>query len=181
MKKTGGSARKVVSHPDPRLSQVSKPVDLSSDAALLQLQQLVDDLILTMRKENGAGLAAIQVGVAQRVFVYDIEGEEGEVGTPVGDTGAAALVNPKVILAGECVEDEEGCLSFPALYAPVERSSGVVVEGFDHQGNPVKVVAEGFLARVFQHENDHLDGVSFVDRLSDDDKKHALREYFDLL
>jgi len=159
----------MVFHPDPRLNQASLEVVFETEE---DLNQLIDDLIATMREQNGVGLAAIQVGVPKRLFVY-ASGEK--------DSAAHALINPCITHhADEEIEDEEGCLSFPGLYRPVKRSSSVIVEGFDRTGNPVTVRAEGFLARVFQHEIDHLDGDTFIEHLSDEDKRLALREYFDL-
>ena len=162
----------LLSHPDPRLTQKSAEVDLHCEKELAELDQLIADLIATMRKEKGAGLAAIQVGIPKRVFVYDAGGKEGS---------EAALINPTIVsLSEEVLEDEEGCLSFPALYAQVKRSKSVVVEGYNQDKEKVSIKAEGFLARVFQHEIDHLDGITFIEQLSEDDKKLALREYFDL-
>jgi len=161
----------VLAHPDPRLSQKSIEINFNSEEEKADLDQLIVDLIETMRKEKGAGLAAIQVGIPKRVFVYDGGDEEGE----------SALINPSITYRSETLlEDEEGCLSFPALYAPVNRAEKVIAEGYDRSGRPVTVEAEGFLARVFQHEIDHLDGVTFVERLDEEGKKLALREYFDL-
>jgi len=165
--------RKVLTHPDPCLSQQSVAIDLENEAELAELDQLATELIASMRQQVGAGLAAIQVGIPKRVFVYDTEGEEEEP--------EAVLVNPEIVYASEeMIEDEEGCLSFPALYAPVSRHKKVIVEGFDRTGTAVRVEAEDFRARVFQHEIDHLDGISFVARLSDEERKRALQEYFDL-
>lgn len=168
------NTREVLLHPDPRLSQQALAVDLEDEAELAELGRLANELIATMRKQLGVGLAATQVGIARRVFVYSTDGEDGA-------EGDAALVNPQIVYASEeMIEDEEGCLSFPALYAPVSRHKKVIVEGFDQAGLAIRVEAEDFLARVFQHEIDHLDGVSFVSRLSDEDRKRALQEYFDL-
>ena len=165
-------ALKLLSHPDPRLAQKSVDVDLSCEEELAELDQLIADLISTMRKEKGAGLAAIQAGIPKRVFVYDAGGKEGS---------EAALINPIIVsLSEEVLEDEEGCLSFPALYAQVKRSKTVVVEGYNQDKEKISITAEDFLARVFQHEIDHLDGVTFIEHLSEDDRKLALREYFDL-
>jgi len=167
------NAREVLTYPDPRLSQLATAVDLEDEGELAELGRLATDLIATMHKQLGAGLAATQIGVAKRVFVYAIEEE--------GPEAAGVLVNPQIVYASEeVVEDEEGCLSFPSLYAPVNRHKKIVVEGFDETGSALRVEAEDFLARVFQHEIDHLDGVSFVSRLSDEDRKRALQEYFDL-
>jgi len=173
-KPNSGRTLEVIAHPDPRLSQKSVEIDLASELERAELDQLIVDLVATMRKENGAGLAAIQTGIPKCVFVYEDEDGKNEL-------GAAALINPRIVHSSEeMVCDEEGCLSFPALYAPVERAQKVVVEGYNHTGDAVRVEAEDFLARVFQHEIDHLDGVTFIAHLPDEDKKLALREYFDL-
>ena len=162
----------LLSHPDPRLTQKSAEIDLHCEKELAELDQLIADLIITMRKEKGVGLAAIQVGIPKRVFVYDTGGKEGS---------EAALINPRIVsLSEEVLEDEEGCLSFPALYAQVKRSKTVVVEGYNQNKEKVNITAEDFLARVFQHEIDHLDGITFIEQLSENGKKLALREYFDL-
>jgi len=162
----------VVNHPDPRLQDVSAEVDLSDPAEIEQLEQLIDDLIATMHNEKGAGLSAIQVGIPKRVFVYLNDDK---------DSPGSVLINPTfTYMSDEKVLDEEGCLSFPALYAPVERSQHIIIEGYDENRNRVQVEARDFMARVMQHEVDHLDGITFINRLSDEDKKAALREYFDL-
>ena len=165
-------ALSILAHPDPRLTQKSAEIDLECEEELAELDQLIANLIATMRKEKGAGLAAIQVGIPKRVFVYDAGDKEG---------GEVALINPRIVsFSDELDEDEEGCLSFPALYAQVKRSKSVVVEGYNQNREKVSIEAEGFLARVFQHEIDHLNGITFIEQLSEDDKKLALREYFDL-
>ncbi len=128
-------------------------------------RRLIKDMIQTMREAPGVGLAAPQVGVLERVFVYEVEDQVG------------AIFNPVIVEASEGKEtDEEGCLSLPNLVYPVERSSKVRIEGLDEKGKPVSIEAEALLARVFQHELDHLNGVLFVDRLPDDLKRLALRE-----
>ncbi len=111
-----------------------------------EIRELIAGLFDTMYRERGIGLAAPQVGVSQRVFVVDVEGEEGErVKSVVG---------------------EEGCLSIPGIHADVKRHAQVTFEGMDEKGASITVRAEGLLARALQHELDHLDGVLFIDRLS---------------
>ncbi|MCL2680831.1 MAG: peptide deformylase [Coriobacteriia bacterium] len=159
----------VLAHPDPRLLQKSCEVTLPAED---DLQSLVDDLIAAMRAHKGVGLAAIQIGVPKRLFVYD-DSEAGD--------DPRVLINPRITQhSDDYLSEEEGCLSFPGLYRLVKRYRSVTVEGLDLQRNPVSVTAEDFLARVFQHELDHLDGRVFITHLSEDDKKGALREYFDL-
>ncbi len=141
------------------LRQVAAPVD-SVDGALVRL---VDDMVETMYDAVGAGLAAPQVGVQKRLFVYD-----------VGD-GPEVVVNPTIVeSAGEWYH-EEGCLSIPDLRLGIVRPMEVHITGVDLDGNDVSIEADEFLGRVFQHEVDHLDGVLMVERLDDDLRKQALR------
>ena len=136
------------------------------------LLRLVDDLADTCVDANGAGLAAPQVGVGLRVFVYVVtDPTDAERGT------LSALVNPKLVeRSAEDVEADEGCLSVPDLFYPLRRPREVVAEGFDVHGEPVSVRGTEMLARCLQHETDHLDGVLFLDRLEPDARKRALRE-----
>ena len=130
------------------LRQTSKPVlKLSEDVA-----DLVAQMEQIMRAANGVGLAAPQLGILQRIFVYDS-----------GD-GFQALVNPKILQRrGEQI-GVEGCLSLPGLQGDVARANEVVVKGTDQFGKPVRIRGEALTARVIQHEIDHLDGVLFIDR-----------------
>jgi len=144
---------------DPVLKQVAREVDRIDGA----LAKLVDDMVETMYDAVGAGLAAPQVGVQKRVFVYD-----------VGD-GPEALINPEIVeTEGEWYHDE-GCLSIPGLRLGIVRPNRVHVRGFDLDGNERSLEGEEFLGRVFQHEVDHLDGVLMVERLDEDMRKQALR------
>lgn len=146
---------------DPILRSKSSPVT-TFDA---ELAQLASDMHETMRT-RGVGLAATQVGRLLRMFVYD-PGEEGERGT---------LVNPEIIWRSEETEEaEEGCLSIPDTYYPVTRASKVRVRAQDLTAAAVEVEAEGFLARIFQHEIDHLDGILFIDRLAPEVRKEAMK------
>ncbi len=123
-----------------------------------ETRRLIQDMFDTMYDEDGVGLAAPQVGVGQRVIVVDPREQDVK---PFG------LINPVVLEFGDELErGEEGCLSIPGLKDIVERPARVVVEGLDADGQPVHIEAEGLLARVLQHEIDHLDGVLFPDRLS---------------
>jgi len=138
----------------PVLRQRAQPV-APVDAGI---RQLVDDLFETMRAAKGVGLAANQVGVAQRVAVVDV-GEE--FGPPL------VLINPRIVEIGDESESaEEGCLSIPDVYAEVERPYSIVLEALDRDGQPYRLPVTGFKARAVQHEIDHLDGVLFLDRLS---------------
>ncbi|QDY65579.1 peptide deformylase [Glutamicibacter halophytocola] len=129
-----------------------------------ELQKLVEDMDQTMEDVHGAGLAAPQVGVSLRVFTYQIGDERGHI------------VNPVLELSDEYQEDQvEGCLSIPGVAAPVPRRRHVKATGFDKFGNPVALEGAGMLARCFQHETDHLDGILFLDRLAPEEKKAAWR------
>ncbi len=143
---------------DPVLRERAREVE-SFDQAL---SRLADDMIETMQEAPGVGLAAPQVGRSIRLIVFDV----GE--------GPRALVNPVLSgLDGEQVGDE-GCLSIPGLYFQVKRALTVRADAFDVVGRPVVIEGEDLLARVLQHEVDHIDGVLFIDRLSPGDRKAAL-------
>ncbi len=118
------------------------------------LQQLLDDMAETMIDSEGAGLAAPQVGISKRVIVVRDE------------DAILELVNPVIASSKGNVVDYEGCLSFPGIYGEVSRAEHVQVTGLDREGKEVRLNAKGFLARVFQHEIDHLEGILFVDRAS---------------
>ena len=138
----------------PVLRQRAQPV-APADA---NIRELVDDLFETMRAAKGIGLAANQVGVAQRVAVVDV-GEDLE--PPL------VLINPRIVEVGaESESAEEGCLSIPDVYAEVDRAYSVVVEAIDRDARPYRVTVTGLKARAVQHEIDHLDGILFLDRLS---------------
>jgi peptide deformylase len=110
-----------------------------------------------------AGVAANQIGVGARVFVYLAGGQQGH------------LVNPTLELSEELQGDDEGCLSIPELYFPTPRAMHAVARGFDQHGEPLTIEGSGFLARALQHETDHLDGKLYVDRLTGDTRRQALR------
>jgi peptide deformylase len=127
------------------------------------LRDLERDLLRTMFEDSGVGLAAPQIGVSLRVFAYYVPGEGQR-----DDVPPRVLVNPVLTPVGEpTARGWEGCLSIPGLRGLVPRYPAVKVSAFDADGNPVTVEAEGFHARVIQHETDHLDGVLFVDRMTD--------------
>ena len=150
---------------DPVLRNEAGPVERFDDA----LQRLADQMIVTMHEAPGVGLAAPQVGRPIRLIVFDL-GDEA---------GARALVNP--VLRDEWGEQigEEGCLSLPGLYYPVKRAMKLWAEGQDLQGNAVTIEAEEMLARVLQHEVDHLNGVLFIDRLEAEHRSQAMAELRD--
>jgi peptide deformylase len=145
---------------DPVLRQPASPVEEFDDA----LRALAEDMIETMHEAPGVGLAAPQVGRSMRLIVFDI----GE--------GPTALVNPMLSSQeGEQV-GEEGCLSIPGLYFEVRRAMRVTAEAFDTSGEPVRIEGEELLARVLQHEVDHIDGVLFIDRLDEEERRRAMAE-----
>jgi len=129
-----------------------------------ELRTLVADLTDTMLKAPGVGLAAPQIGVGLRVFVWDV------------DEALGHLINPTLDLSVELQDGEEGCLSFPALSYETPRSFRAVAKGFNMYGEPITVEGTELLARCLQHESDHLDGIVFIDRLSADDRKLAMKE-----
>ncbi len=129
-----------------------------------ELRLLVKDLTQTMLDAPGAGLAAPQIGVSLRVFVWDVDGALGH------------LINPSLDLSSELQEGDEGCLSFPELVYPTPRAMRAVAKGFNMHGDPIVVEGTELLARALQHETDHLDGILFIDRLSADDRKAAMKE-----
>jgi peptide deformylase len=129
-----------------------------------ELRILVRDLTETMLNAPGAGLAAPQIGVPLRVFVWDVDGELGH------------LVNPSLDLSEELQEGDEGCLSFPELVYPTPRAMRAVAKGFNMHGEAITVEGSELLARALQHETDHLDGILFIERLSESDRRLAMRE-----
>ena len=148
------SLRKLHVLGSPILRQRAEPVPGVDDA----VRRLIDDLFETMYAAKGVGLAANQVGIAQRVAVVDTGGE-----TP----DPLVLVNPTIVQRGEETETaEEGCLSIPEIFGDVERPVAIVVEATDRTGTPFRLEASGYRARAIQHEIDHLDGVLFLDHLS---------------
>ncbi len=147
---------------DPVLKQRAAEVD-SLDGTLVRL---ADDMIETMYAAPGVGLAAPQVGVQKRLFVYDLN----------DGAGAKVLVNPTVSESRGEWEFEEGCLSVPGLYFPIVRPKEIHLTGYDLDGNEVSIEADEYEARVLQHELDHLDGRLLLELLDADQRKQALRE-----
>ncbi|MBE0686727.1 MAG: peptide deformylase [Anaerolineaceae bacterium] len=147
--------REVVTIPDEVLRRKAhKVANFDKD-----LSTLIDDMFDTMRQAPGVGLAAPQVAISQRVIVVEYAEEEEE------KPKSFAVINPEIIkTSAETELGIEGCLSIPNLVGEVERFSSVVVKGFNKQGKPVKIKSSGWLARIFQHEIDHLEGILFTDR-----------------
>lgn len=151
------AVREIVSLPHPVLRKKARKVTEVGD----DIQELIDDMVETMRQAPGVGLAAPQVNVSQRIIVVEYGDEEDETKPPKLYT----LINPEITrLSQETVLGTEGCLSIPKLVGEVERSAAVTVKALNRQGKPVKIKAEGWLARIFQHEIDHLDGIVFTDK-----------------
>lgn len=145
---------------DPALRTQAQEVERVSDIHV----RLVDDMLETMRAAPGVGLAGNQVGVLERLFVWEVEDEHGVV------------INPKITKRSRATSEyEEGCLSLPGLVYPVTRPASVRVEGTDLDGSALRIDAEELVARVFQHEIDHLGGILFIDHLPEDLKREALR------
>ncbi|MGE4467374.1 peptide deformylase [Sphaerochaeta sp.] len=131
------------------------------------LRILVDAMFDTMDEADGVGLAAPQVGVTKRLFVIHIRGAEKR-----------AYINPQIIETSiETSTDEEGCLSIPGVWHDVQRPARVTVQAQDVEGKVFQVKADGLLARALQHENDHLNGVLFIDRLSDEEREKMIQAY----
>lgn len=158
------SVRRIRLLGDPVLREVAEPVESVHE----EVRALIDDLMDTMYEADGVGLAAPQVGVPIRVFVYDIREPEDARG---------ALINPRIVETSGRQKEEEGCLSIPDLREIVSRAERVVVEGLDPQGGQVRIEAEGLLSRCLQHEIDHLDGVLFIDRVSPLKRKMLLNKW----
>jgi peptide deformylase len=149
--------REILQFPDPRLKRVSEPVVEITE----EIRELVRDMCDVMYDEPGIGLAAPQVGEALRLFVIDTEwNDEG------GERNAQVLINPEFISKEGKTTWEEGCLSVPDYTADVERASEVTVRALDLEGQEVTYECTGLQAICMQHENDHLDGILFIDRIS---------------
>ncbi len=161
--------REIVTIGHPALRRKARPVTKFGP----ELKQLIDDMIETMRRAPGVGLAAPQVDVSERVIVIELPADEEE-GT---EAELYAFVNPEIVKSSrETEEGLEGCLSIPGYVADVERHTMVVVRGQDARGKPQKMRVYDYLARVFQHEIDHLEGVLFIDRVEDPSKIRRLSD-----
>ena len=147
---------------DPVLNQKAAPIT-DIDGAV---KRLADEMVAPLREVEGLGLAAPQVGVLKRLFIYDLR----------DDSGPQTIVNPVISEArGEWVY-EEGCLSVPGLYFPIVRPKEIHLTGWDLDGNEVSIEADELLARLFQHELDHLEGKLLLEMLDEDARKQAVKE-----
>ena len=147
---------------DPVLKTRAAPVEDFDEA----LERLAEEMLATMREQEGVGLAANQVGRLKRILVAAVEDDE------------YVLVNPVIEEASEITESgPEGCLSIPGIQVEVERPTGITISGKDVSAEPIRIQAEGLLARIFQHEVDHLDGVLILERTDRASRKTAMREW----
>ena len=152
--------REVVQFPDPRLKKVAESIGTTTD----ELRELARDMIDVMYDEPGIGLAAPQVGLGMSLLVLNPTGE------PSDTSEELILVNPEITSRKTLEWDEEGCLSFPGIYAEIERHRDIELRYRDLTGETREIPSSEFQARVIQHEMDHLLGVLFVDRLTPGDK-----------
>jgi len=153
----------ILEHPNPALKQRAVEIEPAADR---ELARLVKTMAQTMHDAPGVGLAATQLGVQKRVIVIDV------------DDAVVALCNPVIIESSEESEiEDEGCLSLPGITVPVERALRCTCEALDIKGGKVRIDAGGFLARVLQHETDHLDGILIIDRAAPEERRAAIRRY----
>ena len=153
--------REIVEVPDPRLRQISSPVEEVTP----EIRDLVSDMFETMYAAPGIGLAAIQVGVPKRILVIDLQEPEEEGGEPVKDP--RVFINPEILThSDQEVPYTEGCLSVPDQFAEVDRPDRIRARWLDLDGKPREEDIDGLLAVCLQHEMDHLNGVLFIDHLS---------------
>ena len=145
----------VIKYPHPTLRHKSKPLKRVDG----ELVKIVEEMFDLMYAENGVGLAANQVDLPYRLFIINLAADP-EKGEPF------VFVNPVISRRSGTVEAEEGCLSFPEIFAPVKRSEQVVISAYNLAGEEINYQLDGFFARAVQHELDHLDGVLFIDRIS---------------
>lgn len=163
----------VILHPDPVLRQKAEPItDITPE-----ILTLLDDMLDTMYAEDGIGLAAPQINVSKRIIVIDVEPrEEGERGKPI------KIINPEIIASSDVKTVlDEGCLSLPGMRCDVERPESITVRYMDETGETQEIQADGLLAKCFQHEIDHLDGVLIFDYLSKLKRDMVLKKYQKLL
>lgn len=165
------AVKKVLKYGEKTLREPSKEVHKISK----KITELVQDLLDTMYAQNGVGLAAPQIGVNLRVFVIDVSSNDEPLRPLI-------FINPKIIKKTGQIESEEGCLSFPEAYTKVTRYKDVMVKAMDINGKPFVMEAKDgtLLARVIQHENDHLDGILFIDRCIDQNETESVLEKHNL-
>ncbi len=153
--------RKIVTVPDPILHRKAREVKKFDK----DLQTLIDDMVETMRAAPGVGLAAPQIGISERIIVVEYYEREEDEEKEDAHKKVWAVINPEITkVSAETVMGVEGCLSIPGLVGEVERHVEVHVRGLNRHGKPMKIKAKGWLARIFQHEIDHLNGILFTER-----------------
>jgi peptide deformylase len=146
----------ILTYPDRLLKKQTKPIEQIDG----KLQQIIATMAATMYQAPGIGLAANQVGIDQRLLIYDIQ-------PPDENRALHVLINPSIVsMEGEILSENEGCLSVPDFRSDIKRAALILVEGYDREGNPVRFEAEGLHAIVLQHEIDHLNGKLIIDRIS---------------
>lgn len=157
------STLEVIKMGNPLLRSVCQPVT-NDEIASQEFQAFIDSLILTMQEEDGAGIAAPQVGILKRLFVIEMDGNKrypDEDNFPM-----TVIINPEIkILSNEITDSWEGCLSIPGIRGKLKRSKQVQLSGVDRHGEPFEKILDGFPAIVAQHELDHLNGILFIDRM----------------
>jgi peptide deformylase len=161
---------RIVQYPHPTLSRVSKPLR-RVDA---ELHRIVGEMFDLMYENKGVGLAANQVDLPYRLFVMNVSGDPGLKDQQL------VFLNPMLSKHKGMEEAEEGCLSLPGLYADVRRPDRVTISAYDMSGRQIEIAASDLFARIVQHENDHLDGILFIDRLSPTNRlkvKEAIAEF----
>lgn len=158
----------IVESPDVRLNQKSAPIKEVDDV----IRQYFDNMLKTMYYEDGAGIAAVQVGILKRLLVIDVDQDKSS-----GITNPIFVANPEIVeISKETCKFNEGCLSFPSARLEIERPKFVKIRFLDYDNEPREIEDDGFLARVFLHEIDHLNGIVFTDYVSKLKKELALQK-----
>lgn len=172
------SELKIVTLPDEVLRTRARPVTKFDD----DLQTLIDDMIATMRAANGVGLAAPQIGRSIQLAVIETLPKADEEGNDIpGSRELFVIANPRIVWESrEVVDGVEGCLSIPGYVGEVERAYAVRVRAQDRRGKPLKLRLKGWTARIFQHEIDHLNGVLYIDKLTDRENFWTDEEYYEM-
>jgi peptide deformylase len=171
--KLEGQGLEIITYPDPVLSKVAEPVTEFND----ELKLLCKNMLYTMYHAPGIGLAAPQIGISKRIFVLDVdysrdETSEGSGEYTLSDFNPKIFINPKIKNKIGETTFQEGCLSVPGIYEDVVRCQNLEIEFQDTEGETHTLMADGLFAICIQHENDHLDGVVFIERLSNLKKKY---------
>ncbi len=153
--------RRIVTLPDPVLKRKARPVTKFDK----DLHTLITDMVETMREAPGVGLAAPQIGLSERIAVIEYFEKQEDEEKEDAPKKVWAIINPEIVkVSEETLMGVEGCLSIPGLVGEVERHTEVLVKALNRHGKPIRIKAKGWLARIFQHEIDHLNGVLFTER-----------------